>query len=222
METNLHRQLKQLYAASARQIEVRMQGYIIDAISDQGELIEVQHAPLGSIKNKCQDLLRNHQLRIVKPVVHRKWIVGLKCKEGPVERRRLSPKRGSILDVFAELTRFIPVFPHPRLTIEIPFIDAEEWRYPIVRRWGKQFRVQDQCLVDVHQSIRLSNADDLLTLLNTQSLPEVFHSQDLAQSAGCPRWLAQKIAYCLRRVEAADVVGKQGNSLLYRLRSSAA
>ena len=222
METKLHRQLKELYAATARQIEVRFEGYIIDAISDQGELIEVQHAPLGSIRDKCRDLLQSHPLRVVKPVIERKWIVGLKNKSGPVLRKRLSPKRGKLLDIFIELTHFIPVFPHPRLTIEIPMIDAEEWRYPVVRRWGKQYRIQDQCLVDVHRTIRLNTAEDLLRLIPTNLLPETFHSQDIAQTLTCSRWLAQKIAYCLRRIELTSVVGKKGNAILYQLQQSKA
>ncbi len=222
METKLHQQLKELYAATASQVEVRLQGYIIDAISSGGELIEVQHAPLGSIRKKCANLLEKHDLRIVKPLVHRKWIVGLKSKSGPILRKRLSPKRGNLLELFAELTHFVPVFPHPRLTIDVPLIDTEEWRYPVERRWGKQFRIQDQYLVDVHRTIQLRTAEDLLALLNLESLPETFHSKDLSQSVGCPRWLAQKIAYCLRTIQLTKTVGKQGNFILYKLQPNAA
>jgi hypothetical protein len=221
METKLHRQLKELYAATASQIEVRFEGYIIDAISHQGELIEVQHAPLGSIRRKCEDLLQAHPLRVVKPVVQRKWIVGLKDKSGPILRKRLSPKRGRLVDIFTELTHFVPVFPHPRLTLDIAFIDTEEYRYPVVRRWGKQFRIQDQCLVDVHQTVRLQTAADLLKLIPVESLPETFQTQDLSTALSCPRWLAQKVAYCLRRIELTRIVGKKGNSILYQLQSAA-
>lgn len=221
METKLHRQLKELYAATASQIEVRFEGYIIDAISHNGELIEVQHAPLGSIRRKCEDLLELHPLRVVKPLIERKWIVGLKNKSGPILRKRLSPKKGRLIDIFVELTHFVPVFPHPRLTLEIPLIDTEEWRYPVTRRWGKQFRVQDQYLLDVRQTIRLRTATDLLTLLPIESLPEFFHTQDLAKSLACPRWLAQKIAYCLRQTQLTKVVGKNGNAIIYQLQPAA-
>jgi len=49
---------------------------------------------------------------------------------GPVAYRRLSPKRGTIFDLFDELVHFSRVFPHERLTLEVPLIDIEEWRYP--------------------------------------------------------------------------------------------
>ena len=36
------------------------------------------------------------------------------------------------------------------------------------------------------------------------------------------RWLAQKMAYCLRKMGAVDLVGKRGHSCLYRVSPSAA
>ena len=39
---------------------------------------------------------------------------------------------------------------------------------------------------------------------------------DLADAMGQPRWLAQKLAYCLRESGAAELCGKDGNALLYR------
>ena len=39
---------------------------------------------------------------------------------------------------------------------------------------------------------------------------------DLAEAMGQPRWLAQKLAYCLRESGAAELCGKAGNALLYR------
>ncbi len=43
--------------------------------------------------------------------------------------KRLSPKRGTILDLFDDLVHFMRVFPHKRLTLEVPLVDIEEWRY---------------------------------------------------------------------------------------------
>ena len=36
--------------------------------------------------------------------------------------------------------------------------------------------------------------------------------------AGIPRWLAQKMAYCLRRIDAIEVVGISQRSRLYQRR----
>ena len=44
-----------------------------------------------------------------------------------------------------------------------------------------------------------------------------FGTADLAAAAGISRPLARKVAYCLRRCGLAQVVGKEGNAILYQL-----
>ena len=50
-------------------------------------------------------------------------------------------------------------------------------------------------------------------------MSEPFTTADIASKADIPHWLAQKMAYCLRKMGAVATVGKQGNTLLYTLRS---
>ena len=139
--------------------------------------------------------------------------------EGRVLSRRQSPKRGTLLDIFDELVYFTRVFPHPRLTMEVVLVEVEEWRYPghgRRRRWRRNDQVvADQKLVSVGRAIRLSSAADLIGLI--PPLPQQFHTGHLAELAGIHRWVAQRIAYCLREMNAVEHVGKQGNALVYRL-----
>jgi hypothetical protein len=114
---------------------------------------------------------------------------------------------------------FTQVFPHPRLTLEVPLIDIEEWRFPghgRRRRWRRDdYQVEDQKLIAVHETYRFKTAVDLARLI-TCTLPQQFHTGQLAESLQVPRWTAQQIAYCLRQTGALCVVGKQGNTLLYQ------
>jgi hypothetical protein len=217
METSLHRDLKRLYAGEAAQCEVRLAGYRIDAIAD-GELIEVQHGPLSAIRDKIRKLLEKHRVRVVKPIVARKLLVYRKRKGGRIARRRLSPKRGQLLDVFDELIHFTRVFPHPRLTLEVPLVAIEEWRYPGHgrRRWRRDgdFQVEDQKLVEIHSQHRLDTINDLAALISCP-LPVPFHTAHLAAGLNIPRWSAQRIAYCLHHMGALQQVGKQRNAWLY-------
>ena len=82
------------------------------------------------------------------------------------------------------------------------------------RRRGPDFRVEDRLLVDVVSTQRLKTAADLRKLLPA-TLPAKFTTGDLALHAAIPRWLAQKMAYCLKKTGAIDVVGKQGNAWIY-------
>jgi hypothetical protein len=219
METSLHRDLKTLYAGEDAQFEVSLDGYRIDLMSG-GSLIEIQHGSLAAIRDKVKTLLNDHSVTVVKPIIVQKLLVKRACKDGPVTGRRLSPKRGTLLDLFDELVHFTRVFPHKRLTLEVPLVDIEEWRYPghgRRRRWKvADYQIEDQKLVAVHATYRFQTAADLARLVKSP-MPRRFHTGHLAESLEVHRWMAQRIAYCFRQTGAVREVGKQGNARLYEL-----
>ncbi len=228
METSLHKQLKELYALRSDGTEVQLHGFRIDAIGKRGELVEIQHASLGALRNKALKLLDAHprlRLRIVKPIVARKRIVTLSAPDGDVIRSRLSPKRGVKLDIFEHLVHFATVFPRPRLTLELALIEAEEIRVDRPkgkRRRSKPYKQLDIRLVELVESVSFKSKSDILRLLPISILPQPFDTAQLAEAIGRPRWFAQKVGYCLRTIGAADLDGKRGNSQLYRIRPRAA
>jgi len=218
METSLHRELKSRYAIGTAQTEVRVGSYRIDVVTDR-ELVEIQHGSLSSIRDKVRRLLDDHRVLIVKPIVVRKTLIKQGTKDGEVCSRRMSPKRGTFLDVFDELVHFTRVFPHPRLSLEVVLVEIEEWRYPghgRRRRWRRNDHVvADQILTSVGESRRVRTAADLELLLPGR-LPAKFHTGELAASLSISRPIAQRVAYCLREMGAIKQVGKQGNAIVYQ------
>ncbi len=217
METTLHRQLKALYAGPEACIEQRLAGYRIDAVRGE-QLVEIQHGGLAAIRTKIARLLEDHAVLVVKPLVVRKVLVRLTKRGGKEVSRRLSPKQGTLLDLFHELVYFTRVFPHPRLTLQTPLVEIEERRYPghgRRRRWRRNDHVvEDQRLVAVVGVHEFQTASDLFRLLPV-NLPQPFHSGQVAEAMGIRRWVAQRIVYCLRQTGAALTCGKRGNALLY-------
>ncbi len=223
METSLHQQLKAHYAASTGQLEVARQGYRIDAVVGD-TLIEIQHGSLAAIRDKIADLLTQHRVQVVKPIVARKELVKLDARGGQVVERRRSPKRGRLLDMFDELVYFTRVFPHRRLVLEVALVEIEELRYPghgrRRRRRQNDFQIEDQRLLQVVATHRFRTLADLRKLLPRQ-LPSKFHTGHLAECLGIQRYVAQRMAYCLRETGAIHPVGKQGNALVYSRRRAA-
>lgn len=221
LETQLHRSLKNHFAADAKSVEVKLGAFRIDAIDGQGCLVEIQHAGLGSIRFKVRKLLElKHRVRVVKPLIALKVIETLEYPNGPVLRRRKSPKKLTTIDVFKELIHFTDVFPHPSLSLEIVAVESVEQRIDLSleeRRHAraKRYRCLDQHLLKVHDGVILRTADDLWGVLNQPKLSKMFDSLELAEAVGVPRWFAQQIAYCLDRMGAASRCGKRGNTILY-------
>ena len=220
METSLHRQLKEHYAPDASKQEVVLGSYRIDAVRN-GALIEIQHGSLAAIRDKIADLLEDHRVVVVKPIVALKQLVKLDQRAGTVLERRKSPKRGKLLDVFDELVYFTRVFPHPRLVLEVALVEIEELRFPghgkRRRRRENDFQVEDQRLTQILDTHRFRTLADLRKLLPS-GLPTKFHTGHLAEGLQIQRYVAQRMAYCLRETGAIHTVGKEGNSLLYSRR----
>jgi hypothetical protein len=218
METTLHRQLKAHYAPDGARLEERIGRYRIDVI-DGDELIEVQLGSLSAIRDKVATLVREHRVRIVKPIVAAKYLVKQKRAGGQVVSRRRSPKQGTLLDVFEELVHFTRVFPHSQLTLEVVLVEIEEWRFPghgRRRRWRRNdHEVEDQRLVAVLGSETFHTAADLCRLL-PRKLPKPFHTGHIAAGLGVQRWIAQRMAYCLRKMGAIECVGKERGAWLYK------
>jgi hypothetical protein len=224
METSLHRQLKERYAIEGAAIEQRVGRYRIDVVRGR-ELVEIQHSSLTAIRDKIAALLKTHSVLVVKPVVVTKHLVKRRREGGEIVSRRRSPKRRTVLDVFEELVHFTRVFPHRRLTLEVVLIEIEEWRYPGHgrRRWRRDndHLVEDQHLVGVLEVHQFRTAADLRRLLPA-ALPQPFHTGQLAEGLGVERWVAQRMAYCLREMGAIRSVGKLRGAWLYKYRRSKA
>ncbi|NNE00242.1 MAG: hypothetical protein HKN47_23220, partial [Pirellulaceae bacterium] len=204
METTLHQQLKHCYADGSQNTEVVLGRYRIDAVRDD-ELIEIQCASLSAIRDKSQNLLQRHRLRVVKPVVLRTRILKTAKKGGKVTSRRMSPKRGNILDLFEELIYFTRVFPHPNLTLEVPMIHVEQLRGPAKkrrRRWQKNYSVHDVCLQSIEETFEFREPADLLELIPWKRPPKTFNTADIASAIDRSRCVAQQIAYVLRKTGA--------------------
>lgn len=217
METSLHRQLKERYAGDDGQVEVRHGGYRIDAV-DGDELIEIQQAPLISIRDKIGKLLKKHRVRVVKPIVVRKQLVKCRNRLGREVSRRMSPKRGTLIDLVHDLVYFTRVFPHERLRLEVPMVTVEEWRCPRPKRQRRRRRkdhiVLDRRLVDVVAVHHFHTAADLRDLVPGE-LPTPFHTGHVAEAIDQERWVAQRLVYCFRKMGTAQQVGKLGRAAAY-------
>jgi hypothetical protein len=218
METSLHRELKCHYAGEDGEVEVSLDSYRIDVMRS-GELIEIQHGSLAAIRDKIRTLLTNHRVRVVKPIIAEKMLIKQKRRGGKIVDRRRSPKRGTVLDLFDDLVYFTKVFPHRNLVLEVALVEVDELRYPghgrRRRRRANDFQIEDQRLVSVRESFEFSTTGDLLNIL-PDSLPAPFDTAHIAHAMNTSRYVAQRIAYCLRETGATKQVGKSGNTRLYR------
>lgn len=214
-EKPLHAALKAWCLQPGDQTEVPVDGYVIDIV--RGDLlIEIQTRNFSALKTKLLTLTAKHPVRLIYPITQQKWIVKLPANGHGTQVRRKSPKRGTLVQIFEELVSFPELLGNPNFSLHLVFIQEEEVRRHDERRgWRRKgwitherrlLRVVDECAFDNPQGV---------AFLIPASLPHSFTTADLSRALNVSRRLAQKMAYCLERMNLVVRIAKQGNAIVY-------
>jgi hypothetical protein len=215
-EYSLHSEIKDWYKISGDELEVKVKDFRIDILRDK-LLIEIQTGNFTSIKKKLLKLLLNNQVRLVYPIAKLKWIVHV-SRLGEFVRRRKSPKKGKLLDLFHELVHAPSLIKDRNFSLEVLLIKEEELRcYDGRGSWRRRgVSVKDRKLLRVFERFVFEDSRDFLGFL-PEELDEYFTNEVLALKLGISIGLARKITYCLRRMGAISIAGKKRNELLFQV-----
>jgi hypothetical protein len=214
-ESSLHASLKNWYSQPGDQVEEAIEGFLVDIVHGQ-QMIEIQTRNFGALKHKLSALLDRYPVRLVHPIAQEKWIVHISSENEKVTSRRKSPRHGRLEYLFQELVRIPYLVKHPNFSLEVLFI----WEEEIRRHDGKgSWRRKGQSIADrrllsvLDRHIFLSK-NDYLDLL-PKDLQNPFTNSELARCLSVSSSLAGKMTYCMRLMDALEIVGKRGNAYLY-------
>ena len=216
-EKSLHADLKRWYTRPDDLIEAPVDGFTVDIV--RGDLlIEVQTRNLWIIKRKLTKLLEKHPVRVVYPIARDMWIIRQSRNGKRVLGRRKSPKHGVVESIFEELVSIPELLSDEKFSLEVLLIQEEQVRrLDKTRNWlRKGWGTHERRLLGVLDRRLFETPQDMLKLVPAGT-PDPFTTADLAEAIGHPVWLAQKMAYCLRTMNAIKVVGKRGRAMLYSL-----
>ena len=215
-ESSLHKSLKFRYSADGGVTEKAAGAYVCDACTADGELIEVQTGSFGPLREKVKTLTETRKVRIIHPIIAQKYIE-LYDTEGLLLRRRKSPRKGSLWDLFDALI-YAPELPLlKKLSIELAVIDIVEKRVDDGKgSWRRKgVRIVDRFLGAWHRSVVLKGAKDYRQFVPFKK-SERFTVRDLGEKARITTALARKAVYALAKMGVVERVGKLGNSFIYR------
>ena len=216
-EYSLHAEIKEWYSALGGEVEVKVDDFIIDVLKD-GLLIEVQTRNLSAIKKKIDKLLLTNKVRLVYPLSNVKWIVYV-SNSGDFVRKRRSPKREKIVDLFVELVHLSNLVNDKNFSFEVLLIEEEELRCDDGKgSWRRRgISIKDRKLVKVFDRVIFEDRTDFLKILPT-NVGVSFTNKVLAKELGISIRLAQKITYCLRKMNLLTIAGKKKRELIFRVR----
>jgi hypothetical protein len=218
-EYSLHSEIKDWYMVSGDELEVKVEDFIVDILRGK-LLIEIQTGNFSAIKKKLIQLLSNHQVRLVYPIAKLKWIVHV-SRSGEFVRRRKSPKKGKLTDLFYELVHTPSLIKDRNFSLEVLLIEEEEVRCNDGRgSWRRKgISVKDRKLLNVFDRVMFEVSQDFLEFL-PEELDGYFTKKVLALKLKISVRLAQKITYCLRKMGTISIAGKKRNELLFQVSQS--
>jgi hypothetical protein len=214
-EYSLHAQIKEWYSVPGDEVEVKVDDFVVDVVKNN-LLVEIQTRNLSAIKKKLGKLLLTNQVRLVYPIAKVKWIVYV-SDSGDFVRKRRSPKKGKTVDLFVEMVHLSELVKNQNFSFEVLLIEEEELRCNDGKgSWRRKgISIKDRKLLKVFDRVIFENKNDFLKIL-PDNLGATFTNKGLAKQMGLSIRLAQKITYCLRKMNVLTVVGKKRRELLFK------
>jgi hypothetical protein len=216
-ESSLHAQLKALYLENGSATEALVQGFVVDILHSNGDIIEIQTGSLSKLKAKLTALLAMHRVRIVYPLPVEKQLVVFDARQRRVLYRRRSSRRPLLLDVFGELVSLAPLLAAPGLELEVLLTREQEIRRKDGRgSWRRRgITIVDRKLVEIRERVALAGPAGFLALL-PEALAGEFTNAELASLLGVEVRTARQLTYCLRAAGWIAVCGRRGRGYLFR------
>lgn len=222
-ESDLHHSLKILYAETYEgKTEVELEGHVYDIVTKNGNVIEIQTANLRKLLPKIEDAIsKGHNVKLVHPVILTRRIL-LSDEKGNKISFRKSPKKGSIYDVFKELTGIYTILLNPKFSLELVLIEMTEERVrtgELVqtqnkrRRFRKNWLKINKKLDTIIDTKIFHTSEDYLKLF--PNLPELFCAKDINSMVNIKN--GNLILWVLLRMNIIELVKKSGNTKYYKI-----
>ena len=177
-------------------------------------IIEIQATSLSGMHAKLDAYLADdYTVCIVLPMLFEKKLIWIRPDTGECSAPRKAPRSASIYTAVRELMRIRPYLADPRVTVDLCFITATEYR--LLNGESKRGSRRLELLpTDLHRIVSLTIPGDYRIFL-PENLPAPFRSTDLAERAGISRSAASTCLTMLTQLQIVKRVGKQGRSFLY-------
>ena len=213
-EKTVHSVLKALFEPDKSFHEVKYKGLIAD-IKRDNNITEIQSAQFIRLREKIPVFTEEDELTVVYPIPRIKKIIRIDTKSGKISKPRVSPKKGTVYDIFTELYGIRDLLCNPRMHFRAVLLDITEYRYiSEIKGSRKKVRRADRIPFTVADIIELRNPCDAENLIPAV-LNREFTSKDFAKAAGISEQRARTVILVMRTIGILKICGKLGRFNLY-------
>ena len=215
-EKSLHAELKKLYLRKEYKSEVYVNGYIVDILTDDQQIIEIQTKGFAVIKRKLTNLIQTHKIKLVYPLAFEKYLFLYDKSEKNILYKRKSPKKQTIIDIVNELIWIKPILAHRNFSLDVVFIKENEIRRNDGKgSWRRKgISIVDRNLIKVIKIQSFRKKKDYKCLLPGDCVKQ-FTNKQLANILNISLRKTQKITYCLTEIGLLKKIDNKGRAYVY-------
>lgn len=217
-EKTTHMILKNYYEPDVDKQEIPIEGYVADIFTGQ-EIIEIQMAGFGKMRDKLEAFLPEYPVTIVHPIAKKKRLIWIDQETGALSAPHKSPKKGSAYDAFLELYRIRDYLADRHLKVKLLLMELEE--YKLLNGYGKDRKIRaskyDRIPIDIMEEIVIERPEDLMQFVPLE-LEEPFTVKEYAKAAHINDRLASLAIKLYQYFGMMEHTGKKGRAYLYEIR----
>lgn len=217
-EKTTHMILKNYYEPDVDKQEIPIGNYVADIFTGQ-EIIEIQSAGFGKMREKLGSFLPEYPVTIVHPIAHIKKLIWIDEETGALSTPHKSPKKGNVYDAFLELYRIRDYLGDRHLTVKLLLMELEE--YKLLNGYGKNKKIRaskyDRIPMDIIEEIVIERPEDLMQFVPLE-LEEPFTKKQFAKAARINDRVASLAIKLYQYYGMMEHTGKDGRSFLYEIR----
>lgn len=217
-EKTIHAVLKNYLAPDQLNHEIKFKRYYADIVTPE-KIIEIQTQNFDRLRNKLPLFLEERPVTIAYPIAHTKWLLWVDKESGEISPKRKSPKTGRASQILPELYKIKDYLSDPRLTIQILFIDLEEYKF--LNGWSKDKKKgaekADRIPISLYKELFLKKPSDYRLLL-PDGLDTSFVAKEFAKATGLGGIALHSALKVLLQMDVIEQTGKKGRAFLYTRR----
>lgn len=219
-EKTTHMILKNYYEPDVDKQEIPIGNYVADIFTGQ-EIIEIQSAGFGKLRDKLEAFLPEYPVTIVHPIPHIKWLIWIDEETGALSTPHKSPKKGNVYDAFLELYRIRDYLADRHLTVKLLLMELEE--YKLLNGYGKNKKIRaskyDRIPLNIIEEIVIERPEDLMQFVPLD-LEEFFTKKQFAKAVRIDERMASLAIKLYQYYGMMEQVGKDGRAYLYEIKES--
>ncbi len=217
-EKTTHMILKNYYEPDTDKQEVPIGNYVADIFTGQ-EIIEIQSAQFGKMRDKLEAFLPEYPVTIIHPIPCKKWLVWIDEETGTLSTPRKSPRKATAYHAFLELYRIRDYLADRNLTVKLLMMEMEE--YKLLNGYGKDRKIRaskyDRIPLEILEEIVIERPEDLMQFVPLE-LEEPFTVKQFAKSAHIEERLASLAIKLYQYYGMMERIGKEGRAYVYATR----